>query len=389
MNNDIKVSVIIPIFNAEMYLTQCLDSVIGQSLKEIEIICVDDGSTDKTGIILQKYSQIDSRITVFHQENKYAGCARNLGLEHSSGKYVIFWDADDFFDSDALKKLYEKCEEDQADIGICGANKYDGELQLSYPAKQYMIKERLPEKLPFNKNDITRYLFNFCSNVPWNKMFLRSFILEHGLQFQPLRQANDVYFVMMALFLAERITVVKEELIFYRIFNSSSLTGKVTETRFCTVEAFRSVLNKLEEHPEFTEEIRQSFANKAVGPLMSTLRSQSNFSAYAELYDYYRQDIMPEFGLFDREKEYFNNERDYNDLKYLQELDCQEFLLYQIHTYDRNLNRVNGQLADVRKERKELEKKCRQYNCLEKSTAYKVGRFLTFVPRIIKDKCKF
>ena len=98
MDTQKKVSVIMPVYNVEDYLEQCLDSVLAQTLREIEVICVDDGSTDGSGVILEKYQEKDERIRVFHQKNQFAGCARNLGLKHASGKYVIFWDSDDFFE---------------------------------------------------------------------------------------------------------------------------------------------------------------------------------------------------------------------------------------------------------------------------------------------------
>lgn len=398
----IKVSVIMPVYNAEDYLRQCLDSVMNQTLKEIEIICVDDGSTDSSPVILEEYAGRDGRLQVLHQENKYAGCARNLGLSKASGKYVIFWDSDDFFALETLEKLYAKCEEDQAQIGICGANKLDNELQLSYPAGEYLVKSRVPETMPFNKRQMGRYLFNFCSNVPWNKLFLRSFILEHHLEFQPLRQANDVYFSMMALFLAERMTVVPENLVTYRFFNSSSLTGKVSETRYCTVEAYRAVLRQLEQYPEFTPEIRQSFSNKTIGPLLSTMRLQVGLEAYEEMFAYYRDTVFPEFELSNREKEFFNSQQDYEDIKRIQECSYTEFLLYLAQSYERRFKMEKGQRIAarqdfnakkkefdvVRKELAEVNKECRRLRQVEASTAYKVGRAVTWLPRTVKDVVK-
>lgn len=403
---EIKVSVVMPVYNAEEYLRQCLDSVVDQTLKEIEIICVDDGSTDSSLDILREYQEKDSRIQVFHQENKFAGCARNLGLSHASGKYVIFWDSDDFFDLEALEKLYQKCEEDQAEIGICGAEKYDNEIQLSYPAGEYLVKSRVPEIMPFCKEQMGRYLFNFCSNVPWNKLFLRSFIQENKLEFQPLRQANDVYFSMMALFLAKRMTVVPENLIYYRFFNASSLTGKVSETRYCTVEAYRAVLEKLNASSEFTPEIRQSFSNKTIGPLLSTMRMQGSLEAYEEMFLFYKNTVLAEFGLAGQEKEYFNSEQDYEDLKRIQECSYMEFLLYQAQSYERRFKMTKGQMMAgkkelstkkkemaeerkaLKKELSEVKKECRRLEQIEASTAYKVGRAATWLPRTLKDGMK-
>ena len=89
--NTVKVSVIIPIYNTAQYLRQCLDSIIGQTLQEIEIICVDDGSTDECPQILAEYAARDPRIKLLHQENKYAGTARNYGMTIATGKYFVFW----------------------------------------------------------------------------------------------------------------------------------------------------------------------------------------------------------------------------------------------------------------------------------------------------------
>ena len=96
MKENIKVSVIIPMYNAREHVRECLDSLINQTLKEIEIICVNDGSTDDTQSILEEYAKKDERIVILNQENLYAGVARNNGMNHASGEYLIFLDADDF-----------------------------------------------------------------------------------------------------------------------------------------------------------------------------------------------------------------------------------------------------------------------------------------------------
>ena len=101
--SEVKVSVIMPVYNVEKYLRQSLDSVLAQTLSEIEIICVDDGSTDGSYDILEEYAAKDQRITVLKQQNQYAGVARNHGLEKAGGKYVVFWDSDDFFEKNALQ----------------------------------------------------------------------------------------------------------------------------------------------------------------------------------------------------------------------------------------------------------------------------------------------
>ena len=114
-----KVSVIIPVYNTEKYLRECLDSVINQTLKEIEIICVDDGSTDSSLNILKEYANKDNRFTIITQQNLHAGVARNAGLTVVKGEYVSFLDSDDYIKFEYLEKLYNKIVLEKADICIC------------------------------------------------------------------------------------------------------------------------------------------------------------------------------------------------------------------------------------------------------------------------------
>ena len=104
MSTTPKVSVIIPVYNTEKYLRQCLDSIVNQTLIDIEIICIDDGSTDMSLKILEEYSRADSRFTILHQTNQYAGVARNRGLDEAKGKYIFFMDSDDYCDLQLLDK---------------------------------------------------------------------------------------------------------------------------------------------------------------------------------------------------------------------------------------------------------------------------------------------
>jgi len=116
MNEQPKISVIVPVYNTEKYLAACLDSLVNQTLKEIEIICVDDGSTDSSLKILREYEAKDSRLKVITQENKYAGVPRNTGIDAAAGKYVYFADSDDYCDLSLLEKAYSKLAETHADI---------------------------------------------------------------------------------------------------------------------------------------------------------------------------------------------------------------------------------------------------------------------------------
>ena len=146
---------------------------------------------------------------LIRQKNQYAGVARNNGLKQAHGKYVIFWDADDLFEHNALEVMYAQAEQENSDICICEARKYDNAKEKYIPSDAYLKEDLLPGKQTFNKFDVPDYIFNLTNNVPWNKLYLKEFITKNKLQYQAIKQANDTYFTIMALFLAERITYVK------------------------------------------------------------------------------------------------------------------------------------------------------------------------------------
>ena len=121
---NIEISVIVPVYNSEKYLKQCLDSIVGQTFKDIEIICVNDGSTDSSSQILAEYASKDDRFVIINQENGGAGKARNTGLDASRGKYLSFLDSDDFFESTMLEKAYKKIEQDNSDFVVYNSDQY-------------------------------------------------------------------------------------------------------------------------------------------------------------------------------------------------------------------------------------------------------------------------
>ena len=124
------ISVIIPVYNVEKYLKRCMDSVLKQTYSNIEIIIVDDGSTDTSGSLCDEYWKKDSRITVFHKENGGLSSARNFGLERVSGNYVCFIDSDDFIHENYISFMYDKIIKNDADICYCKSTKFTDDVQI-------------------------------------------------------------------------------------------------------------------------------------------------------------------------------------------------------------------------------------------------------------------
>ena len=188
-----KVSVIIPVYNVELYLHQCMDSIIGQTLTDIEIICIDDGSTDSSFSILQEYAEKDNRIIVLQQENSGAGIARNAGMKIAQGEYLSILDSDDYFEPEMLEKAYLQCEKDKADICVFRSDRYNMQKHV-YEDISWTIKERyLPKEIPFSAEQIYPYMFQIFNGWSWDKLYRRSFVEQTGLQFQGLRTTNDAF----------------------------------------------------------------------------------------------------------------------------------------------------------------------------------------------------
>ena len=218
-----KVSVVIPVYNAEKYLRECLDSVVNQALKDIEIICVDDGSTDSSPEILREYAAKDSRVKVFSQEKSNSGAARNNGLLHACGEYCIFLDADDFFEPNLLEKSYKKALADKADIVAFHFYRYyeNGTLE----ERKGVYREHITRGDIFNYQDCPDFIMSIVNPTPWNKLYRTDFIRDHDLKFEEISSSNDITFASVSVAVAERVSILDERLVYYRVGHSGTITS--------------------------------------------------------------------------------------------------------------------------------------------------------------------
>ena len=176
-----KVSIIIPVYNAEKYLERALSSLINQTLSDIEIICVNDGSTDSSLEILERFSNRDGRIVVITQPNSGQSSARNLGLKLAKGEYIGFLDADDWVEPDCFEKLYSKA--NGSDISICSikvCSKGEEKTDDSYLSLRVFPKNL--DYRTFTHVDCADFLFRICV-TPWNKIYRREFLEIFSIKF--------------------------------------------------------------------------------------------------------------------------------------------------------------------------------------------------------------
>lgn len=221
------VSIIIPVYNAEKYLHVCMDSVLQQTLTDIQVICIDDGSTDNSLAILEEYAGNDERITVLKGMHKGAAAARNLGMEYVCGQYVCFLDSDDCFEQDMIEELYYSAQKYEADIAVC---EYDTNMDgstdefMSAVGKLYMGK--YAEKV-FKLEDLPLDGFFTWNIAPWTKLYHFDFLKASQLQFQQIRSANDLYFSFMSMVFANRIihTSSYKALVHYRTNRKEQISG--------------------------------------------------------------------------------------------------------------------------------------------------------------------
>lgn len=206
------ISIIVPIYNAEKYISKCVDSLINQTKKELEIILVNDGSTDKTEEIIKSYK--DKRIKYFKNKNQGIGKTRNFGIEKAKGKYIMFLDSDDFLEKNACELLYKKAESSSLEIVMCDFYKlYDnGNLE---EVRQPSFKN---SSLKDNPKILSEYL------SPWAKIYKRDLIIKNNLRFVENLKYEDAPFVAIALDKAKKIGKVDECLNYYVIHGNSETT---------------------------------------------------------------------------------------------------------------------------------------------------------------------
>lgn len=208
----IDISIIVPIYNAEKYLKKCLESLVGQSKKELEFILVNDGSTDKSEDIIKQYK--DKRIKYFKNKNQGIGKTRNFGIDRSSGKYIMFVDSDDYLDKDACKLLFDEAENNKLDVVICDYYKVINDK---------IEKEKLIDFKPTTLRKRPN-LLNDINLSPWNKLYRRTLINENNIRFVEDLKYEDAPFVCQALDKATKIGKVNRCLNYYVIRSNSETT---------------------------------------------------------------------------------------------------------------------------------------------------------------------
>lgn len=217
------ISVIIPVYNVEKYLDICLDSVILQTFRDFEVICINDGSTDKSGEIAQKYADLDKRIRVVHTENRGLSAARNTGLKKASGKYVTFIDSDDSVSQIFLERMYTNIEKYKSDYSFCNIlceNETTGESYFWELYERGQFKNDIKEPL-FCENNLAANVYPKMFPMAYAKLYKRDFIED--LRFPEGLIFEDTPFFTECYLKAKKISYDLDNMYFYRIARKDSI----------------------------------------------------------------------------------------------------------------------------------------------------------------------
>lgn len=293
IENDI--SVVIINFNNK-YLQICLNDICKQIYKYLEIICIDDGSTDDSLKILQQYASKDSRIKILTQENQGAAAARNLGLSVAKGKYVIFLDSDDYFEPNLIEASVKKAEKFNADMVIFKAEAFDDVTGKTSPLNDKISILKEFQHKAFCYKDMPEDIFNSFLIAPWNKLYRKSFLDKHGFQFQKVKRTNDLLFTSQTLVTAERIVLLDKVLVHYRVGQTKNLQSGNSKTPLDFYKALYE-LKKYLDNTGLYKDVYKSYLKMVLDVVFYNLNSINFDDQFKDLMRFLKQKGFKNLGI--------------------------------------------------------------------------------------------
>ena len=225
-----KVSVIVPVYNVEKYIPKCLDSLVNQTLDDIEIILVDDESFDNSKDIIKEYMKKYPNIRYFFKKNGGQGSARNMGLEYATGEYIAYVDSDDYIDINMLKTMYEKAKKDNADIVICNSNVVS-------------LDDKIIDVLNVSKYDDNIVNILYGNMAVWNKIYKKDILKD--IKFREKVWYEDIDFTVKVLFNTDKISFVNESLYNYLLRPGSTMNNTNYKRNLELLPAFNEMISYL------------------------------------------------------------------------------------------------------------------------------------------------
>lgn len=235
------ISVIVPIYNAEKYLYRCIKRILTQDYTELELLLIDDGSTDNSGTICDEYAIKDNRIRVFHKENGGVSSARNWGLDNAIGEYIMFVDSDDYMLPGMLEVMLSTLESKKADLVVCGTTETGGGYWTPIADVDYLINQL--------KENFVSLLHTELLSPPWNKIYKKEIIGSNRFC-EDISFGEDLLFNIQYLEKCENISFIKESPFYHEKENENSLVVKFNRNRLLDIEKVWVVVDRFSEDKE-------------------------------------------------------------------------------------------------------------------------------------------
>ena len=383
---DIKVTVIIPIYNMEQYLAECIETVMSQTLQEIEILCINDGSTDQSLQILQKYSENDTRFVIINQNNQGVAASRNKGIQIAKGKYVMFMDPDDRYPNcNVIQKLYEAVENNN--VKIAGGEFSDFDPEGNVNSRSDYENDMLGGYL-FETNQIMKYR-DYQFDYGYHRfIYNRKFLLDNNLFFPELIRFQDPPFMVRAFTLAENFFALTDITYCYRLnYKTISWDEKRVDA---LLRGLQMNLQWAREHEmydlynltirriiyEYKEPITKQFTLSIpnerlllaiLGDLQGNEQIKSLMWMVIETYQIMNVKSQEEVQLYKESMQELNN--------------CMEKLKEEIVERDEDIKKNNHMIEVINKKYvRQKEETSRMRNSL----SYKLGRLITWTPRMVR-----
>ncbi len=333
------VSIVMPVYNAQSFLAECIESLLGQTYDALELLFVDDGSTDETPEILARFAERDSRIRLFSQQNAGPGVARNLGIDQATGEYLYFFDSDDFCENTLIERAVSRARETDADIVVLPFFQYDERVGMPLEADWALLRDKFPADVS-SWRDNPDWLFRSFQNFPWNKLMRRDFVEAHHLRFQEIYLTEDLMFAAPALVKAERIACLDDALVYHREGTGQNVMANKDAHPLDFLTAFSTLKRYLVDEGVY-DDLRVAFANWAVDGCISNLHTLTSKEGFVTVVEALKQGGMAELGLYDIDPALLYEQGYRTFVDSVRTLSAQEYLfsLYRTTALERDLFR--------------------------------------------------
>lgn len=386
MTEEPLVSIVVPLYNAEKHLSQALDSLLAQTHDNLEIICVDDGSTDGTSQLLADYVARDNRVRLLSQVNAGPGAARNRGIAEAQGDYLYFLDADDWCDPTLIEKAVALLERTGADIAALPHCEFDERYGVPLRVNWSILRDKFPAEV-VSWQDNPDWVLESFGNFPWNKVLRMDFVRDNHLRYQEIYLTEDLMFCAPALVLAKSIAQLDEALVYHRTGTGENTMAGKDRHPLDFLSAFLALRTWLEKHDLYAP-LQIAYLNWAVGGCQYNLNTLNTYDAFTLVYDTLALSGARDLGLLDADPALFQSDRNRAFVEDLQHLSADEYLfnLYSA-TEDirqRAVYRAAVRLDEIRDLKGRLskaEKETKTAKSVKKSAEYRVGHAICRLPR--------